>query len=212
MIRDGKDGKRALWLRPLGSTTATRVPETEDASYPFWSPDGRYVAFFADAKLKKIDLSGGSPQVICNAPSGRGGSWGRDGVIIFAPSLRSGIYRVSANGGPITPIVPDSKDGQTTYRWPHLLPDGKPDLYVKKLSGGDIEPIVESAFWKATAPWLPAGDAFVFGEQNNVTNYDLWLWSLRDRKRLLLVKTPFDEYWPAASPDGHWLAYRSNER
>ena len=85
--------------------TARPLRETSGAWYPFWSPDGRYLAFFADGKLKRIDLRGGSPQVIAEAPSGRGGSWGKGDVILFSPNLHSAIHQVPAGGGTPTPVT-----------------------------------------------------------------------------------------------------------
>ncbi len=402
----GSDGKRALWIRRFDAPAAQLIADTSDASYPFWSPDGSSVGFFAEGKLKKVNLAGGSPQIICDAPSGRGGSWGRDGTILLAPNLLSGIYKVPAKGGTPVMVIPDDKTGSTTYRWPLLLPDGKHflylkrerttqapvgqlyvasidggqpkliageasnavylqggyivygrgedlvaqkfnlakletegepfailsekvshyepknlttftvsddgsivylptrsiprqlawfgrdgvsagslgssgyisfarlspdnrrialvrgepqrgigdiwiydvqqnheyrftyaagqfgfprwspdgnqllftyqrkqlmDIFVKRLSGGDMQLALESRFYKTSMSWLPAGDSFVFAEQNPTTNNDLYLYSLRNGKRTLLLATPFDEGNAAVSPDGQWLAYSSNE-
>ncbi|HET7712796.1 MAG TPA: protein kinase [Thermoanaerobaculia bacterium] len=129
---DTPDGKRLLWLRRLDQPAAVLVPESEEAQYPFWSPDSRYVAFFAEGKLKKFDvIRKGSPQVVAEAPSGRGGTWSRDDVIVFAPRFRSGLYRVSAEGGAVTAVIPDS--GDASCRWPHFLPDGNHVLFVTGL-------------------------------------------------------------------------------
>ncbi len=81
----GADGKTALWVRPTNSLEAHALPGTEGAIFPFWSPDSRSLGFFAESKLKTIDLDGGSAQVICDAPLGRGGAWGPGGVILFSP-------------------------------------------------------------------------------------------------------------------------------
>ena len=82
---DGR-GVPRLWVRPLDQVTAQPLAGTEGASYPFWAPDGRAIGFFADGKLKRIDLGSGGPQVLADAPSGRGGTWNHDGVIVFAPT------------------------------------------------------------------------------------------------------------------------------
>jgi eukaryotic-like serine/threonine-protein kinase len=123
--------KNALWTYELGSPEAKSLAGTEGASYPFWSADGRSLAFFADGKLKKLDVSGGPVQTLCDAPFGRGGTWNKDGVIIFTPGVISGLYRVSASGGTAAPISnPDESRGETSHRWPVFLPDGKHYLYL----------------------------------------------------------------------------------
>jgi len=123
--------KNALWTYELGSPEAKTLAGTEGASYPFWSADGRSLAFFADAKLKKLDVSGGPVQTLCDAPFGRGGTWNKDGVIIFSPEVIGGLYRVSASGGMAAPISdPDTSRGETSHRWPVFLPDGKHYLYL----------------------------------------------------------------------------------
>jgi len=123
----------ALWIYELGSQRTRTLSDTEGASYPFWSPDGLAVAFFADGKLKKLELSGGPVQIICDAPSGRGGSWNKEGVIVFTPeaTLGNGLYRVSASGGVPTQLSkPDPSRGEESHRWPMFLPDGRHYLYL----------------------------------------------------------------------------------
>ena len=125
--------KNMLWIYELGSSGATALANTGGASYPFWSPDGRSLAFFADGKLRKLELSSGQVQTICDAPSGRGGAWNKDGVIVFKPvaSVGGTLYRVSASGGTPTALgTPDQNPGEINYRWPMFLPDGKHYLYM----------------------------------------------------------------------------------
>jgi eukaryotic-like serine/threonine-protein kinase len=123
--------KNALWIYELGSPEAKSLAGTEGASYPFWSADGRSLGFFADAKLKKLDVSGGPVQTLCDAPFGRGGTWNKDGVIIFTPQVIGGLYRVSASGGTPAPISDtDQSRGESSHRWPMFLPDGKHYLYL----------------------------------------------------------------------------------
>jgi serine/threonine protein kinase len=124
------DGSKKIWVRDLALMTARPLPETSGAWYPFWSPDGRYLAFFADGKLKRIDLRGGSPQVIADAPSGRGGSWGKGDVILLAPSTHSAIHQVPASGGTPTPVTHFDPEKESNHRWPCFLPDGKHFLYT----------------------------------------------------------------------------------
>src|SRR6202008_4824954 len=78
---------------------AVLLPDTEDALSPFFSPDGKWLAFFASAKLMKISVSGGAPIPLCDAPNGRGGNWSSDGTIFFAPERQTGLSRVSSAGG-----------------------------------------------------------------------------------------------------------------
>jgi len=125
--------KSVIWIYELGSQDAKPLAGTEGASFPFWSADGKSLGFFADGKLKKLDLDGGPAQALCDAPSGRGGTWNRDGVILFTPSgqLGGGLYRISASGGTPTPVsLPDASRGEGSQRWPMFLPDGKHFLYM----------------------------------------------------------------------------------
>ena len=117
-----------LWIRPLDSFTAKSLPGTEGASFPFWSPDSASLAFFSQGKLKKIAVSGGPPQTLCDASAGRGGTWNQEGVIVFSPGATGSLYRVSAAGGVPTQI------SKTTgsHRYPHFLPDGRHFLYLAR--------------------------------------------------------------------------------
>jgi serine/threonine protein kinase len=133
LVFDAKDS-HFLWIRPLDSLGARPVPGTEDGEYPFWSPDSRSIGFFSDAKLKRVESAGGPVQVICDAPVGRGGTWSREGVILFTPSSFSPIYRVAASGGaPAAVLAIDAANGEDSQRWPHFLPDGRHFLYFSYL-------------------------------------------------------------------------------
>jgi Tol biopolymer transport system component len=123
------DGSR-LWLRSLTSTVARPLPGTEGAAYPFWSPDNRSVAFFADGKLKRTDIDGGYVQTLATAITGRGGTWNRDGVILFAPSNSNRpIYRIPAAGGEPVAVTQLDPPRQTAHQSPQFLPDGKHFLF-----------------------------------------------------------------------------------
>ncbi len=135
-IARGASGQAMLWVRPLDALTAQSLVGTEGAGQPFWSPDSRFIGFFAQGKLKKIDASGGPPQTICDVSNTRGCTWNRDGTIVFALSLGP-LYRVSASGGASTPTTKlDESLGQTTHRWPWFLPDGHHFLYTALVSPG----------------------------------------------------------------------------
>ena len=124
------DSSKKVWVRDLSDMSARPLSETSGAWYPFWSPDGRHIGFFADGKLKRIDLRGGSPQAIAEAPSGRGGSWGKGDIILFSPNVRSAIHQVPATGGTPAPVTHFDPEKETTHRWPYFLPDGKHFLYL----------------------------------------------------------------------------------
>ena len=119
-----------LWLRVLDSAEARPLEGTEDARTPFWSPDSNYLAFFAHEKLKKVEVSGGPPMDICEAPNGRGGTWSLDGTILFAPASETALYRVADSGGQPTPVTALDELPETgSHRWPQFLPDGRHFLF-----------------------------------------------------------------------------------
>jgi len=123
VLRDTSEGTRSLWLRPISSATATPLPGTEDGHAPFWSPDSRFVGFFAERKLKKIAVAGGPPVVIADAPAPTGGAWGPDGTIIFSPD-EGPIFRVDASGGAVEKVT-ELDTAEEAHRWPAFLPGGR---------------------------------------------------------------------------------------
>jgi eukaryotic-like serine/threonine-protein kinase len=131
-----------VWIRPMDSISAQRLDKTEGASHPFWSPDGQYIGYFADRKVKKIALSGGSPQTICEVGStfmgfGDGGTWNREGVVLFSIGLGP-LQQTSAAGGPATPATKlDTSRKETAHVWPQFLPDGRHVLYLARSSERD---------------------------------------------------------------------------
>jgi Tol biopolymer transport system component len=123
------EGKAQLYMRTLSDLSIRPLPGTNDGWFPFWSPDSRSVAFFAEGKLKRLEVSGGIPVAICDAGNPRGGSWGSTGMIVFTPSYNSGLLQVPAAGGTPTEVLKLDSPKYSTYRWPWFLPDGKHFLY-----------------------------------------------------------------------------------
>ena len=130
------EGATQLYLRRLDSPDVRPLGGTDGATYPFWSPDSRFIGFFADGELKKTGISGGSPFTLADAPAGRGGAWSDDGVIVFAPGIGDPLHRVSAGGGPVSMVTElDAERNQGSHRWPWFLPDGRRFLFFGSQSG-----------------------------------------------------------------------------
>ena len=124
-------GTSQLYLRRMDQPEATLLKGTEAGDAPFFSPDGQWVGFFAEGKLKKISVLSGTPVTLCDASDSRGGTWTPDDTIIFAPSTASGLMRVSATGGTPQPFTRlDSSKNEITHRWPQVLPGGKAVVYA----------------------------------------------------------------------------------
>ncbi len=159
-------GTRRLWIRPLDSSSAQPLPGTDGVTYAFWSPDGRFVAFFAEGKLRKIPAAGGPPETICDAPDARGGTWSKDGVIVFAPQAIGPLVRVSPEGGEVmTVVTPDPARGETGLRFPQFLPDGRHFLYVSlPRKQGQFDIYVGDVDSKETRRTLTAGSSPVYAE------------------------------------------------
>ncbi|HXZ80557.1 MAG TPA: protein kinase [Terriglobales bacterium] len=124
-------GLPMLYVQHVGAAAATPLAGTEGASYPFLSPDGAYVGFFANGKLQKVATTGGTPQVLASALSARGGTWGRRNVIIYAPDVGGvGLWRVNADGSGAAPLTEAIRTAtENTHRWPVFLPDGSHFLF-----------------------------------------------------------------------------------
>ncbi len=125
-------GMPVLYIQRIDLPTVKALPGTQGVSFPFWSPDGAYLGFFANDKLQKVGFAGGAPQVLARTSAGRGGSWGKQNVIVYAPDPSSGIWRINPDGSdaaPLTQEIMQAKPDQQTHRWPVFLPDGKRFLY-----------------------------------------------------------------------------------
>lgn len=125
-------GTGSLWVRMLDSLEARALPGTDGAMMSFWSPDSRFLAFWAGGKLKKIEASGGPPQALCNVVTSAAvaGWWSADGVIFFS-NAAEGIFRLSQAGGdPVLVTKPDTARGESSYWYPQILPDGRRFLYL----------------------------------------------------------------------------------
>jgi Tol biopolymer transport system component len=158
---DESSGESVINVQKVGTHVVTTLRGTEGASYPFWSPDNQWVAFYADGKLKKVAVNGGTPQILTMAPNGRGGSWGSKNVILFAPQTGMAIWRINPDGTHAENLTSQMMlPTESSHRWPVFLPDGEHYLFW----GGD------------------------FANLDNDTQSGVYLTSLgaKDRKRVLL--------------------------
>jgi Tol biopolymer transport system component len=155
------DGPARLWLRALDKTDAQPMSGTDGAAYPFWSPDSRSIGFFATGKLKRIDIDGGSPQVLADAALGLGGTWNQSGVILFAPSGNGPVRRILATGGNAQDAT-RLEQGQTAHVWPRFLPDGhhfvfvsnRGEIYLGSLDVSNVKRIMTA---DAGVGWIEPG-------------------------------------------------------
>src|SRR5262245_4300958 len=132
-----ESGPARLWVRPIDSLEARPIPGTDGAAFPFWSHDGKNLGFFAQGKLKKISVTGGPAETLCDAPTPRGGAWNRDGVIIFAPNIFGALFRVSEGGGDPLPVTkPAASD--VSYRYPEFMEGGQRFLFQRVSSKPEI--------------------------------------------------------------------------
>ena len=152
------EGRRVLFVRQVNSLESKLLNGTEDASFPFWAPNGRSLGFFSQGKLKRIEVNGGIPQVLCDAPAPGGGTWNRDGVILFGLDNKPLQQVAAASGGQSTTVLPlDQSHGEAAHFWPYFLPDGKhflyqswtgrPDdsaIYVTSIEGGDRKQLIKA--------------------------------------------------------------------
>ena len=194
-----EDGIAALWIRRLSDVTAERLPGTNGAVHPFWSPDSRSLAFFADGKLKRLTLNGGPPVVVCDAPPGGGGAWAPDNTMVFAPGPNAPLSRVPSSGGK-PEVVTTLADGELGHRWPSFLPDGRHFLFAISLGAGQTGGGLALGALDATDRALIEGAA----NSNAVYGAGHLLFVRAGN----LVALPFDpvarrvtgEAWPVATP------------
>ena len=162
--RNAKPGvAMELFVRDLATGAHRTLERTEGASFPFWSPDGRSIGFFADGKLKKIQAEGGAVQTLCEALAGRGGSWNPEGVIIFAPDIRGPLMKVGDGGG-APEVLTHTAGERVTNRNPHFLPDGRHFLYTVR--DAEAEAFAHIAFAS-----LDGGDSTVIVDQGSNPQY-----------------------------------------
>jgi Tol biopolymer transport system component len=176
-------GTSQLYLRRMDQAEATLLKGAEDGGAPFFSPDGQWVGFFADSKLKKISVLGGAPVTLCDAPNARGGAWTPDDTIIFAPSTVSGLMRVSATGGTPQPFTRlDSSKNETTHRWPQVLPGAKAVVYASGIEFNSATIAVAS---------LRSGDAKTLAIRGGYPRYITGGYMVFERQEGLYA-VPFD--------------------
>lgn len=214
----GSDGVYRLWVRPLDSLEARPLPSSESSVTTafFWSPDSRYIAFDAGGKLKKINVSGGVAETLCDSPDyAIGGSWSRDGVIIFG-NFNAGLMRVSANGGSASPLTTlDPSRSETKHVFPSILPDGRHFIYLrvsdKPENNGvyvgslDARPDEQAAKRLLATDW---GPAYVPSSDSNTGQLlfmrdGTLLAQVFDASRLELVGEPV----PVAEQVGFWRTF-----
>jgi serine/threonine-protein kinase len=139
---DETQGRRSLFVRPLGADKAVALSGTEGAHSPFFSPDGRQVAFFAQGNLMRVPVEGGAPVKIGGGitATGRGGTWSESGEIVFTPAFDQPLFRVSAEGGTPTPVTSlNAASEERSHRWPAALPGGKAVLFMTQRIGQDYD-------------------------------------------------------------------------
>jgi Tol biopolymer transport system component len=177
-----------LFVQRVGSPNISPLPGTQGASYPFWSPDGAYVAFFANGKLQKMAIAGGTPQPLANALAARGGSWGSKGVIIYAPDAQSPLHRVNADGTGNAMVTQDIRtNDDQSHRWPVFLPDGDHFLFWAG-NFGNLKDDRTSAIYLSS---LAGKERKMVALCHSSFNYDAHNLFYADDQRQL-VRVPFD--------------------
>ena len=161
-----------LWVRPLNSLSAKQLIRAS-GTQPFWSPDSKHIGFFSDGKLKKIHMSGGSAQTICDARAPRGAAWSKNGMIVFAPSATDPLYVVSSNGGtPKRLTLLDVSQNQMSHRWPFFLPDGIHFLFLATAASKDDNQKARGIFVgslnSSKSQWILNNDTYAMYANNSI--------------------------------------------
>lgn len=191
VVLDIASGKQTLWVRPLDSATAQRLDVGDEASLPFWSPDSKYIAFFAAARLKRIPVMGGSVQTICETrPTTDGGTWSADGAIVYANygPTAPGLMRVPASGGAPVPLTA-LRDGELWHSWPQFLPGGRhllffavnkhPEegaIYVLEIGSGKRTLVLKNStrgVWAAPGFLLFVREGTLYAQRMHATTFQL---------------------------------------
>lgn len=216
------DGRTYLWLRALDAESPEMLEGTDGGEYPFWAADGKAIAWFADGKLKRMTLPDGPPQIICDAPTGRGGTWNANGVIIFAPSSNGALHRVAASGGTSEPVTVAS-EATYSHRWPAFIDDDQFLFVVQSQRPAERGVFAGSLRSKEIRRILPQPVSVAFAPPDD-------LFHVRDR---VLVRQKLDRddltlapdsatvadqivyyvdraYAPITAAEGNVIAYRRN--
>ena len=160
-VARSKDGKSALWVRPLESLEARPFADADSYAFPFWSPDSQSLAFFNDGQLKRVAVNGGPSQAICAAPAGRGGTWSPSGVIVFAPSAETALSQVAASGGIAKPVtLLGTSPDERSHRFPQFLTDGRRFIYTVYLNTANLKPLLKVGSLDSATTTLVAETSF----------------------------------------------------
>ncbi|HUJ40174.1 MAG TPA: protein kinase [Candidatus Acidoferrales bacterium] len=195
----GADSNSSIWVRPMNSTEAHELPGTGGATFPFWSPDSHSLGFFASGKIKTVDLSGGAPQTVCDAPFGRGGAWGADGVIVFSGDASAPLARVAATGGAPALMTAIDFSRHSSHRWPFFLPDGRHLLYLAM--NHDSSKSANDTIYYASADGRE-NRPLLHAESNAIYAGGFLLYARGDQ----LMAQPFDPSSGAIRGDAHVVA------
>jgi Tol biopolymer transport system component/predicted Ser/Thr protein kinase len=193
-----EDGTNQLWIRSLNSLAAQPLTGTQGARYPFWSPDNKWLGFFADGKLKKIDPSGGPAILLCDAPRGSGGTWNQNGVIVFAPDILGPLHRVSASGGASSPVTSlDPARNEISHRFPAFLPDGRRFLYTARIY---FQGMVRIASLESQKGDSKAGDSQVLTDAGSNSAYSRGYLLFTRGTTLMAQRFDWKRLAPASDP------------